>query len=761
MAQLNHTRNSDLLDQQQRSQVKSAFERKVVEKNGAITEVLVGSYKQAFFTKLSPTDKQILEQLIENDPRLSGNGKLLMPPRGDATVEAVERQALANARDAGLSLSGQAALKTFASFYQRYLSSFVNEGETEPASSLWGYLGDKSMKWDIVLELDPKDLRPVAAASGQVIDVPDFAGTGSKIAWRENVWTMPASRMYGLGHHVAMEFNDIMMRRYGAEVTFGEVDSPYKMMFKEEIAANPKMFSRDPLERDARRAAWRAAGEEIDPFDRIAFHTKNMHQVAVYNDGGVLKPVPYCQISMDIESVQPYVTSLNYFLTPLTDKMKSNFEAGDIKISHMRRLFELAEKTITDKVFEHPEFVRTRTALRDIEKRYSDPAVKFLQPNTSAALDAFESVAGRDGMDKIAQDMRFAAMQYRAAERQGDHDKMERMRQHIKIGLNNVYDYLEVLDKPRHFQSALALLRQEGLRKGDRNTLRSALQFTAPAQTLEAANFSSQKTDLVTEVKIVGLRSLPPEQQDKYISQAFDIYERAFPDPDERLSRKGFENYVRDPNRKGYDMQVALVHGEVVAASNYRVMDIGDFKIGYQSYIYTRPDMQGQGIGATLFDCVVGKMKREGAVAMFGEVNDPRLMSAEQIEADRRSSKDPTKRLEMWSKKGRFALDERYAQLGIDGGEAVKYLMINMLPIDPDFKGLTGRQYIAMLDAFFKPFVPNFKNDPIYREIVAAASKRDFIGLIPLTQARSFLSEIERPGAKSGGERVVEHSAGM
>ena len=761
MAQLENSKLDHRLEEQQHKQVIAAFELKTVEKNGSVCQVLVGSFKQAFFSKLSSADKQILEQIIENDPRLSGGGKLSMPPRGDATVEAVEKQALTNAHGTELSLSGQAALKTFASFYQRYLSSFANEGETEPASSLWGYLGDKSMKWDIVLELDPKDYRPLAAASGQVIDVPDFAGTGSKIAWRENVWTAPVSRSFGLGHHVAMEFNALMMQRYGAEVTFGEVDSPYKMMFKEEISANPKMFSRDPSDRAERRAAWKAAGEEIDPFDRIEFHNKNMHQVAVYNDGGVLKPVPYCQISMDIESTQPYVTSLNYFLTPLTDKMTNSFAAGEIKVSHLRRLFELAEKTITDKVFEHPEFVRTRAALRDIEKKYADPEVRFLRPNSAAASDAFENVAGRDGMDKIAQDMRFAAIQFRAAERQDDFEKMERMRQHIKIGLNNAYDYLEVLNKPRHFQSALALLRQEGLRKGDRDTIRQALQFTAPTQTLESASFAINRPALAAVVKIVGLRALSPELQDKYIAQAFEIYERVFPDANERLSRTGFENYVKDPGRKGYDMQVALVDGEVVAASNFRVMNAGDLKIGYQSYIYTRPDMQRQGIGSALFDCVIEAMKRDGAVAMFGEVNDPRLMSAQQIEADRRAGMDPTERLEFWSSKGRLALDERYAQLGIDGGDTVEHLMINMLAIDPKFKGLTGRQYIAMLDAFFERFIPNHKSDPAYLEIVAAARDRAFIPLIPLTQPRSFLSELDDPRSEMNKGRSSEHHSSV
>ena len=744
MTNLAVSKSANLVNEQQQRQIDQTFKNKDVEKNGNLTQVAVGSFKEGFFTRLSASDKQILEALLEKDPRLSGCGKLSMPPRGGATIEEVERQSLASVKDTNLSLSGKAALVTFAGFYQRYLSSFVNEGETEPASSLWGYLGDKTMKWDIVMELDPKDLRPVAAASGQVIDVPEFGGNGSKIAWRENVWTMPSSRMFGLGHHVAMEFNDFMMRKNGAEVAWGEVDSPYKMMFKEEIAANPKMFSRQPSEVEERRAAWKEAGELIDPFDRIVFHKKNGHQVAVFSDNGVLKPVPYCQISMDIDTAQEYVTSLNYFMTPLTDKMKRSFESGEIKVSHLRRLFEVSQKTITDKVFEHPEFVRTRTALREIEKNHNNPAVTFLQPDSDAALNAFESVAGRDGMDKIAVDMRFAAIEFRAAQRQDDFEKMERMRQHIKIGLNNAYDYLETMGKPRHFQSALALLRQEGLRKGDRATLRSALQYTAPTQPLESTSFNQRASELVPEIKILGLRSLSSELQDKYIQQAYEIYERAFPDPDERLSRKGFENYVKDPNRKGYDIQVALCEGEVVAASNFRVMDLGDIKMGYQAYIYTRPDMQRQGIGSTLFDCVVDRMKSQGAVAMFGEANDPRLMTPEQIELDRMNGMHPVQRLEMWAQKGRYALDARFVQLGIDGGDAVNYLMINMLPIDPNFRGLSGKQYVAMLDAFFSPFIPDHKNNPDYQGIVGFEGERAFIPLIPLTSTRSFLADKAR-----------------
>lgn len=258
-----------------------------------------------------------------------------------------------------------------------------------------------------------------------------------------------------------------------------------------------------------------------------------------------------------------------------------------------------------------------------------------------------------------------------------------------------------------------------------------------PAVAVGSGSFTKDERAPVAELKIVGLRSLPETLRDKYLDQAYQIYEASFPNPDERISRAGFERYVTDPERVGYDIMVALNGDEVVAASNHRVIDLDDIKVGYQSYIYTRADKQKQGIGKCLFEEVINSMRAQGARAMFGEMNDPFVMTADEIALDTATSMDPLMRRAMWKGMGRLALDAPYIQLGFEGGAAVKSMLLNFMPFSEDFKGISGAQYIKLLDRFFERFIPNHKADKDYQSLVAWAEKQDFIPLIELDQKRT------------------------
>lgn len=255
----------------------------------------------------------------------------------------------------------------------------------------------------------------------------------------------------------------------------------------------------------------------------------------------------------------------------------------------------------------------------------------------------------------------------------------------------------------------------------------------------QSAAFTDKQTAPISELKVCGLRNLPLAQQTKFLEQAYQIYVASFPDPDERLSRQGFERYVTDPKRSGYDILVALHDGEVIAASNYRVIELDQLKIGYQSYIYTRCDMRAQGIGSCLFDQVLERMRSQGASAMFGEMNDPFVMSNAEIARDRAGGMDPYARRAMWMHLGRFALDAPYVQPGFEGGSAVRTMLLNFKVLDRKFHGLSGAQYIHLLDRFFEPFIANHKQDPDYKRLVAWAEQQKAIALIPLDQKRTFI----------------------
>lgn len=452
--------------------VKKNFDLIALEKRGNKIEVQCGSFKQAFFAAIKPEEQAKIAQILEADPRLSRNGAIVMPPKGEVAIEKIENLALEYAKREGLSVEAQAGFKMFAAFYTRYLSSFVNEGETEPASSLWGYL--RELKWDIVMLCDKNDFRPVAAASGQVMQVSEFGSDSSKIAWRENVWSINEVRRFGLGHAAANQFNQLFNSKYGADATFGEVENPYRKLFAEVNAQNPAAFDRSPEGVEARREVWiKKFGEDIDPFDRTDFHTKNMHQLACYiGKDGKLRPVPYCQISMDPEAAQEYVTSLSFFLTPLSDRMKEDFAQGRVKVSHMAALHRTSQATITEHFREHPEFRRIQHELRDIVKAGENPGVVFVTPNSDQGYAALQQIAGRDNMQTIAGDLNDLMRRYREAERLNDSEKLTRLQDHAVIALHNVYDYqVQVQQRMPHFGAALSILADNGLGIGNRRLL--------------------------------------------------------------------------------------------------------------------------------------------------------------------------------------------------------------------------------------------------------------------------------------------------
>lgn len=259
---------------------------------------------------------------------------------------------------------------------------------------------------------------------------------------------------------------------------------------------------------------------------------------------------------------------------------------------------------------------------------------------------------------------------------------------------------------------------------------------------------------LATEViSIRALSKSDPERAKNLADQSFDLFERSFPDPDERIGRGSFDKYCFPNDQRpeaDHLVTIDLKTGKVIAGSLVNVFDTPEGRFGIETYLYVDPAHRGRGVGSNLYAKALGHAKSKGALLLFGEMNDPFAMTPEQKTIDSKSGTTPEARRAYWSNRGRLAVDAPYAQPALeDESKPVEYLLISVAPLKEGIKSMTGKQYKAMLKAFFGVFVESLDTDPTWIKIKSLVHDNDTLNFIPLGQKRSWIDK-ENSGSAWG-----------
>lgn len=309
--------------------------------------------------------------LVENDPSLiEARTSAINVDRSLVDISAKLAAQVAENIGASLSKEARPALNTVVDFYFGYLRPFPDITETEPLSSLLGYLRDNP-NWDVRMAKNEAGA-VVGACSGQLVNVA-YSGGDFKIGWNEHTWVDEATRRSGVGQTLAGLFRDHTASLGSIGVVI-ETDNPFL------ITKDPRAFTHaDPI---ARGHFWTSPtdglGQSLDPFQRFKFW--GGQGFGVICAGDTPTPIPYTQVSMVLGEVGSCET-INLAFLPTSEKYANSMPKG----MYVAALVAL-QNTIDENSSMYPEMVRTIKQIQDTPGEMLS-FVKLTDPNINEVLE--------------------------------------------------------------------------------------------------------------------------------------------------------------------------------------------------------------------------------------------------------------------------------------------------------------------------------------------------------------------------------------
>ncbi len=246
-----------------------------------------------------------------------------------------------------------------------------------------------------------------------------------------------------------------------------------------------------------------------------------------------------------------------------------------------------------------------------------------------------------------------------------------------------------------------------------------------------------------------SLRALIADNREKGLALLelyYPLYSASFPDPDERLPFETLLGLIQDP-RFSINVDVLTSERGIIGGYQTHVADIDGEVYSLGDYLCVDNRMKGLGIAHMVYRTTIAERRETlGAIAHFGEVNDPRLMDAAQQAIDRKSGTDPEARLRFWSKQGRRMLDVPWIQPATAPGLApVEYMMLTVHNLDEhEPLRITGETVQKVWDAYYLPLAdvaPVHETRVEMEQLLAPYQGRE-VSLLPLTSPRSFMKKV-------------------
>ena len=225
------------------------------------------------------------------------------------------------------------------------------------------------------------------------------------------------------------------------------------------------------------------------------------------------------------------------------------------------------------------------------------------------------------------------------------------------------------------------------------------------------------------EVEAVSIRHVlksDPERAMKLFNDCYDVYVKAFPDPDEIQSPEGL---LRDLKKEAplWDMVAVLEGKRVLGACHFTLLQSNHPEIGLfvaVEHIYVDQSERQQGLGRTLLAHTEELMRAWGVKVAIAEQNDPHAMSPELLAFDAESGVSSRQRLSFWKKRGYEGIDAPYVQPPLEEGKAAVYhLRIAIRRLDPSVPdSLPVEGYIQMLKAYQSGWVNDIDSNPLVNQ---------------------------------------------
>ncbi len=215
---------------------------------------------------------------------------------------------------------------------------------------------------------------------------------------------------------------------------------------------------------------------------------------------------------------------------------------------------------------------------------------------------------------------------------------------------------------------------------------------------------------LPPSIRAVSLRetfATDPDRADQLLTKYFESYEAFFPDPDEREPFDVVRSYLLEPGSH-WDILLLESRGEVAGGCHWNALDTGGHGTwGVIEHVWLTESSRAKNLFRAALEDVATRLTSEhdGALGIVGEVNDPRLMTKNEIAEDRENSVDPGLRERLWGSNGVKKFDAPYIQPKMDAdGSPVEYLSFAVFPFDDSLKSISGEAFLAIARTYFESF---------------------------------------------------------
>jgi GNAT superfamily N-acetyltransferase len=264
-------------------------------------------------------------------------------------------------------------------------------------------------------------------------------------------------------------------------------------------------------------------------------------------------------------------------------------------------------------------------------------------------------------------------------------------------------------------------VRLGAIESGDARTNMAQPEVSLVSESWPGISWSSS-VDLKREVEAVSIRDMlksDPEKAMKLFDQCYDLYVKAFPDPNEIQSPEVLLRALKRESRL-WDM-IAAVEGDRALGARHMTLlqsnhpEIGAFIAG--EHVYVDQSERKRGIAKTLIAHTENLMRSVGAKLAISEQNDPNAMSPQLLALDAQSGITTRQRLHFWKNLGYEGIDAPYVQPPLEGGKsAVQHLRIAIRRLDPSVPdSLPTEGYIQMLKAYQSAWVNDIDSNPLVK----------------------------------------------
>lgn len=246
------------------------------------------------------------------------------------------------------------------------------------------------------------------------------------------------------------------------------------------------------------------------------------------------------------------------------------------------------------------------------------------------------------------------------------------------------------------------------------------------------------------------LIAVDPAAAQKVLKSYHRHLKHAYPGKGEVEGPKTLESYLK--NHPNWDITLQVENGRIVFGANTQRFDSPAGPIGVFEHMFAAKGHEEN--AKALVDTIIARHRAAGAKAVLTELNDPRIMSRDQLHEDEGRPFARGDHIEFMKQLGFQAIDAPYGQPSFGmPGEEVTHLVAGLRIIDPSIlQGgkLSPEMHASIIGGFHATFDnllgKDVNADPTYAAIKERVAEQGGAGLLPLDAMRGFISQLQQSG---------------